>query len=69
MVLLAPAAFTVAVRRLHDANFSGWWVLLNVIPQFGSIVLLVMLARGPQARGVRFDDGTSTRTTDAFRSG
>lgn len=29
------------VRRLHDINKSGWWVLLELIPIVGIIVLLV----------------------------
>lgn len=30
----------VSVRRLHDINKSGWWMLLCLVP-FGSIVILV----------------------------
>jgi uncharacterized membrane protein YhaH (DUF805 family) len=30
----------VSVRRLHDTDRSGWWLLLGLIP-FGSIVVLV----------------------------
>jgi uncharacterized membrane protein YhaH (DUF805 family) len=30
----------VAVRRLHDINRSGWWLLLSLIP-FGGLVLLI----------------------------
>jgi len=30
---------SVAVRRLHDSDKSGWWLLINFIP-FGSLVLL-----------------------------
>lgn len=33
-------ALAVLVRRLHDTNRTGWWVLLSIIP-FGSIVLLI----------------------------
>ncbi len=31
----------LTVRRLHDINFSGWWVLLGFIPIIGAIVLIV----------------------------
>lgn len=32
----------VTVRRLHDTNRSGWWVLLQLVP-FGGLVILVFL--------------------------
>ncbi len=31
----------VAVRRLHDINKSGWFILLGLIPIIGAIILLV----------------------------
>ncbi|AKU14803.1 DUF805 domain-containing protein [Luteipulveratus mongoliensis] len=31
----------VAVRRLHDTNRSGWWVLIGLIPVIGFIVLIL----------------------------
>ncbi len=33
-------SLSVSVRRLHDINFSGWWVLLGFVPM-GGLVLLV----------------------------
>jgi uncharacterized membrane protein YhaH (DUF805 family) len=39
--------FAVTVRRLHDQNMSGWWMLLAFIPLIGTIILLVwMCTRG-----------------------
>ena len=29
------------MRRLHDTGKSGWWLLINIIPVVGSIVLLI----------------------------
>ncbi|MDF2231089.1 DUF805 domain-containing protein [Albimonas sp. CAU 1670] len=40
LVTLLPG-ISVAVRRLHDGNRSGWWWWLWLIPLIGSIVLLV----------------------------
>ncbi len=40
LALLAPN-ITVAVRRLHDRDKSGWWLLLCLIPLIGFIVLLI----------------------------
>ena len=31
-----------AVRRLHDANYSGWWLWLIFIP-FGWIIVVIFL--------------------------
>lgn len=39
--LLAPA-IAVGVRRLHDRNMSGWWILLILVPLIGAIALLVL---------------------------
>jgi uncharacterized membrane protein YhaH (DUF805 family) len=33
----------VAVRRLHDTDKSGWWLLIGLIPIIGAIVLLVFM--------------------------
>jgi uncharacterized membrane protein YhaH (DUF805 family) len=33
---------SAAARRLHDAGFSAWFILLALIPLVGGIVLLVM---------------------------
>ncbi|WP_081998600.1 DUF805 domain-containing protein [Sinomonas humi] len=53
LATLVPG-LALAVRRLHDANFSGWWLLLGLVP-FGSIAVLVMLALESNSRGSRFD--------------
>lgn len=37
-------SLAVQVRRLHDRDMSGWWILIGIIPiinYVGSIVLLV----------------------------
>jgi uncharacterized membrane protein YhaH (DUF805 family) len=33
----------VSVRRLHDTDKSGWWLLINFIPFIGWIVYLVFM--------------------------
>ena len=40
--LIVPG-IAVAVRRLHDTNRSGWWLLLIFVPNVGQIVLLVWM--------------------------
>jgi hypothetical protein len=53
LALLLPS-LAVAVRRLHDAGRTGWWLLLGLIPIIGWIVLLVFYvqdSQGPNAYG------------------
>ena len=38
---LVIAGITLAVRRLHDTNRTGWWWWIGFIPLVGGIVLLV----------------------------
>ncbi len=40
MLGLFIPALALTVRRLHDTNKSGWWLLLGFIP-FGSLVLFI----------------------------
>ena len=49
LAILIPS-LAVTVRRLHDSNLSGWWLLISFVP-FGGIVLLVfyILASTPGA--------------------
>jgi uncharacterized membrane protein YhaH (DUF805 family) len=44
LALLLPN-FSVAIRRLHDTDHSGWWLLIGLIPLIGFIVLLVFYLR------------------------
>jgi uncharacterized membrane protein YhaH (DUF805 family) len=36
--------FSSGVRRLHDRDKSGWWILISFIPFVGSIILIIILA-------------------------
>ncbi len=40
LAILLPN-LAVSVRRLHDTDRSGWWLLISLIPLVGFIVLLV----------------------------
>ncbi|MBF9131979.1 DUF805 domain-containing protein [Plantactinospora sp. S1510] len=44
LALFLPA-LALAVRRLHDTDRSGWWVLIGLIPLVGAIVLLVFFVQ------------------------
>jgi uncharacterized membrane protein YhaH (DUF805 family) len=43
MIVVGLSALSVAVRRLHDTDKSGWMLLLGLIPFLGGIVLLVLV--------------------------
>jgi len=38
--ILVPS-IAVGIRRLHDTDRSGWWLLIALVPIVGGIVLLV----------------------------
>ena len=61
LALLIPG-LSVAVRRLHDTDRSGWWLLLVIIPVIGWIVLIVFLVMsgtpGPNKYGPSRDMNT-----------
>ncbi len=40
LVTILPS-LAVAVRRLHDLDRTGWWILLALIPIIGWIILLI----------------------------
>jgi len=46
--VLIPS-LAVSVRRLHDTDRSGWWLLVGLIPLIGVIVLLVFAIQEGQA--------------------
>ena len=48
LILYAVALFLpslgLSIRRLHDTNRTGWWLLVGLVPLIGDIVLLVFYA-------------------------
>jgi len=46
----------VTVRRLHDAGFSGWTILLNLIPSVGGLIVLIFTLLPPSPVGTRYDE-------------
>jgi uncharacterized membrane protein YhaH (DUF805 family) len=66
LVTFIPS-LAVTVRRLHDQDKSGWWVLINFVPYIGGIVLLVLMCldgtRGPNRFGA---DPKSENSAEIF---
>ena len=46
----------VTVRRLHDIDNSGWWILISMVPLVGGIALLVMACLPGTAGPNRFGE-------------
>ena len=42
LAVLIPS-LAVTVRRLHDTDHTGWWLLIGLIPLLGAIVLLIFM--------------------------
>ena len=53
LLILLPS-IAVVVRRLHDTDRSGWWILISLIPLVGVIVLFVFMCLDSQSGTNRF---------------
>jgi len=59
LVAIVPS-LAVSVRRLHDINFSGWWLLISLVPMGGLAILVFHLLDstpgpnqyGPNPKGI-----------------
>jgi uncharacterized membrane protein YhaH (DUF805 family) len=63
LLTLVPAVM-VHIKRFHDRDKSGWWVLIGLVPILGGLWLLVELGflagtPGPNQYGPPVDDGTA----------
>ncbi len=47
LAVLIPG-IAVGVRRLHDTNRTGWWLLIGLVPLIGFIVLIVFFVQDSQ---------------------
>lgn len=53
---------SIQMRRLHDQDLTGWLVLVNLVPQAGGIISLILAAMPTKPSGAhydRFDAGSS----------
>ena len=62
----------VQVRRLHDTNRSGWWLLIGAVPLIGEFILLLFLVQegdpGANQYGVDPKEAAANaRTTSVIR--
>jgi uncharacterized membrane protein YhaH (DUF805 family) len=47
LAVLIPG-LAVTVRRLHDTDRTGWWILVSLIPIIGLILLYFLVQEGQQ---------------------
>lgn len=50
----------VAVRRLHDVGWSGWFVLVGLIPFVGVPIMIILMALPGKSAANRFGAPTGT---------
>jgi uncharacterized membrane protein YhaH (DUF805 family) len=43
------------VRRLHDAGYSGWLVLLMLIPYLGGLIIMIFAVLPSSPAGAKYD--------------
>lgn len=51
--LLLPT-IAVTIRRLHDTNLSGWYMLLFFLPAVGGIINIIMMVQPGTPGGNRY---------------
>ena len=53
-LLVIIPSIAVGVRRLHDTNHSGWWLLLSFVIIIGWVVLLIWYCKNSDEGDNRF---------------
>ena len=56
ILLTIIPSLAVTVRRLHDTNRSGWWVLFSIIPLIGPITIFVFTVLDSQPNSNDFGE-------------
>lgn len=57
LIAIATVIPTLALtwRRLHDANLSGWFYLLILVPGVGGLIIFILSLLPSNPAGARFD--------------
>jgi len=56
-------AIAITVRRLHDTDRSGWWILAGFVPLIGQIALLVFMCSPSTPLANRFGSNFADNAT------
>jgi uncharacterized membrane protein YhaH (DUF805 family) len=54
LAIILPS-IAIQIRRLHDVNLRGWFILLNLVPFLGPIAVFIMTLLPSNPAGQRFD--------------
>ena len=65
LAVLLPS-LGVEIRRLHDIDKSGWWILIAFVPVIGTIWLLVLLCMAGKPGPNRFGANPNETANVAF---
>ena len=65
LALFLPG-LAVGIRRLHDTDRSGWWILLGLIPIIGWIILIVWYCTDSKPGDNRFGPNPKTGPSGAY---
>lgn len=60
-VVMLPT-INVAIRRMHDINYTGWLVLLNVVPIIGPLTFISLACVKGNVQGNRFGPSPMTKS-------
>lgn len=66
--MIVPA-LALLVRRLHDIDFSAWWLFLLVGLSIGALILLIFALLPSNPRGARFDKDGGRRAMAGYYPG
>ena len=55
----------VTVRRLHDINRSGWWLLILLIPLIGAVIILIFMIFDSQSNMNKYGNNPKFSTVHA----
>jgi uncharacterized membrane protein YhaH (DUF805 family) len=61
LAVLLPS-IGVGIRRLHDINRSGWWLLIGLVPLVGWIILIIWAATASDAGPNQYGPGPEPAT-------
>jgi len=61
LAMIVPS-LAVGVRRLHDTDRSGWWLLISLVPLIGAIIMIVFAVQDSQPGENRF--GSNPKEAD-----